>query len=37
VNHEGRAPEALARNHLLIRELNGNIAKASMPANPHGV
>lgn len=27
-NHEGRTPEALARNQLLIRELNGNIAKA---------
>lgn len=26
-NHEGRTPEALARNQLLIRELNGNIAK----------
>ena len=26
-NHEGRNPEALARNQLLIRELNGNIAK----------
>jgi Early Flowering 4 domain len=29
-NHEGRTPEALARNQLLIRELNGNIAKARM-------
>lgn len=26
-NHEDRTPEALARNDLLIRELNSNIAK----------
>lgn len=36
-NHEGRTPEALARNQLLIRELNGNMAKVSSSAPPRVV
>jgi len=32
-NHEARAPEGLARNQLLIRELNDNVAKVMNVAN----
>lgn len=32
-NHEARAPEGLARNQLLIRELNDNVAKVMTVAN----
>ena len=32
INHEARTPEGLARNVVLIRELNSNVAKvASFP------